>query len=193
MASRKQTSSTVSGSPHAGEPEYLVVGALRRPHGVRGEMVMEVLTDFPERLKAGVVLFIGPARRQMTIGGVRPHNEGVLIKFEGVDSPEEAGRLRNQPVYVTAADRPALPEGQFYEHQLIGFSVVDEATGQSIGTLSEIMHTGANDIYVVTGPDGSEVLLPVIASVVLKLDAGQRVITVHLLPGLVDDHEDSNQ
>ena len=187
MAARKNPQNAGSGSPSPGEPEYLVVGSLRRAHGVRGEIVMEVLTDFPERLKAGTTVFVGDTHAPMVIESARYHNEGLIIKFGGLQTPEEAGRYRNQLVYVTTADRPLLPEGQYYEHQLIGFSVVEDATNESLGTLSEIMRTGANDIYVVTRPDGSEVLLPVIASVVLDLNVGTRTIRVHLLPGLIED------
>lgn len=190
MAARKKARNAGSGSPSTGEPEYLLVGSLRRPHGVRGEMVMEVLTDFPERLKPETKVFVGPSRNPVVIEGARIHGEGLLIKFEGVGTPEEAGRYRNQAVYVTAGDRPPLPDGQFYEHQVIGFSVVEDESNELIGTLSGIMRTGANDVYVVARPDGSEVLLPVIASVVLKLDAGTRTIRVHLLPGLIDDAEE---
>ena len=190
MAARKKARNAGSGSPSTGEPEYLLVGSLRRPHGVRGEMVMEVLTDFPERLKPETKVFVGPSRKPVVIEGARVHSEGLLIKFEGVGTPEEAGRYRNQAVYVTAADRPPLPDGQFYEHQVIGFSVVEDESNELIGTLSGIMRTGANDVYVVARPDGSEVLLPVIASVVLKLDSGTRTVRVHLLPGLIDDAEE---
>lgn len=189
MAARKKARNAGSGSPSTGEPEYLLVGSLRRAHGVRGEMVMEVLTDFPERLKPGTKAFVGPAHNPMILTGTRVHSEGLLIKFEGVDTPEQAGRYRNHSVYVTTADRPPLPEGQFYEHQVLGFAVIEDESGKAIGTLSGIMRTGANDIYVVARPDGSEVLLPVIASVVLNLDADTRSIRVHLLPGLIDDQE----
>lgn len=148
---------------------------------------MEVLTDFPERLKPGTGVFVGAAHQPMVIESTRPHSEGLLIRFRGVQSPEAAGRHRNQYVYVTTADRPALPVGHYYEYQLIGFSVVEDDSDETIGTLSEIMHTSANDIYVVVRADGREVLLPVIASVVLEINAPQRTIRVHLLPGLIDD------
>ncbi len=150
---------------------------------------MEIVTDFPERLQPGTRVYVGPFHTPMTIENVRPHGEGLIIKFREVGSPEEAARYRNQSVYVTAADRPALPEGQYYEHQLLGFAVVNRDTGEPIGSLSEIMRTGANDIYVVEREDGREVLLPVIPDVVLELDVMQRTIWVHLLPGLMEDGE----
>jgi 16S rRNA processing protein RimM len=152
-------------------------------------MVMEIITDFPERLKRGARVLVGPSHVPMTIESARQHSEGLVIKFDAVHSPEDAARYRNQPVYVTAADRPPLPEGHYYDHQLLGFAVVDSDSGATIGTLSEIMRTGANDIYVVQRPDESEVLLPVIPSVVLELNINERTIRVHLLPGLVEDHK----
>ena len=188
MASKKNSSDKDSGSPIAGEPVYLIVGYLRRAHGVRGEMVMEVQTDFPERLKPKTKVFVGKNYRPMTISAARNHTEGMLIKLDGIDTPEDAARYRNQLVYVTAADRPPLPKGQFYVHELIGFDVVDEDQ-KSIGVLSEIMRTGANDVYVVTCPDGKEILLPAIPSVVLNIDADRGLIRVHLIPGLLDESE----
>ena len=187
MPARKKASSAGSGSPSDGEPEYLVVGSLRRAHGVHGEMVMEIITDFPERLKPGTTVHVGPLYAPMTIENARHHSEGLIIKFREIGSPEEAARYRNKPVYVTAADRPPLPAGHYYDHQLVGFAVVDDDTNEVIGTLSEILRTGANDIYVVRRPDGGEVLLPVIPSVVLSLDVNSRTFRVHLLPGLIED------
>ncbi len=186
MAPRKKSSKADSGSPSPGEPEYLVVGYLRRTHGVGGEMVMEVHTDFPERLRPDVGVFVGDDFQPLIISGARPHNEGMLIKFQGLDSPEAAGRFRNRAVYVKTSDRPALPAGQYYHHQLIGFSVVDE-NHERLGSLTEIMQTGANEVYVVTRADNTEVLLPVIPSVVLRVQPDSREILVHLLPGLIED------
>ena len=189
MVPKKNSSKIDSGSPTNGEPVYLVVGYLRRAHGVRGEMLMEVYTGFPERLKPKTKVFIGEDYEPMTIAAVRTHPAGLLLKLNGLDTPEEAAPYRNQPVYVTAADRPPLPKGQFYVHQLMGFEVVDEEEN-IIGRLSEIMQTGANDVYVVKRPDASEVLLPVIPSVVLDIDADRRQIHVRLIPGLLDESEE---
>lgn len=186
MASRKTSSKAGSGSPLPGEPEYLVVGYLRRPHGVRGEMVMEVHTDFPERLGPDVEVFVGDTYQPLIISSARPHNEGMIVKFQNLDTPEGAGRFRNQSVYVRTADRPPLPAGQYYHHQLIGFSVVDEKH-ELLGALTEIMQTGANEVYVVRRPDNTEVLLPAISSVLLSVDMHRREILVHLLPGLIED------
>ena len=189
MAGRKQAKKSVSGSPLDGEPEYLVVGHLRRHHGVHGEMVMEVQTDFPERLKTGLEVYVGDSHERMIIDGARFHNEGLLIKFQELNSPEAGSRYRNQLVYVRTIDRPVLPDGQYYHHELIGFNVVNEE-GDLIGTLTEIMQTGANDVYVVKQTDRKEVLLPVISSVILGVEKNSRQIRVKLIPGLLDESEE---
>ena len=178
MADTKET----SGSPN-GEPVYLTVGFLRRPHGVRGEIVMDLHTDFPERLKRGRKMFVSEEHRPVTIQSVRGHQNGVLIKFNGIDTPEDAGQLRNKWVYVKAKDVPPLPEGHIYQHQLFGFKVVDE-NDNLLGELVEIIETGANNVYVVKDESGRELLLPNIPSVILDLDTGRRLMRVHLLEGL---------
>ena len=188
MTTKKKPGNAGSGSPSAGEPLYLVVGSLRRPHGVRGELVMEVITDFPERLKANTKVFVGDSHQPMTLASARAHNEGLIVKFKNVDTPEDAARYRNQLVCVHASDRPKLPKGQYYYYELIGFAVVDEQD-ESLGTLTEIMQTGANDVYVVTRPDGGEVLLPNISSVILDIETDRRLIRVHLLDGLIEERE----
>lgn len=179
MAGKKNT----SGSPN-GEPVYLTVGFLRRPHGIHGEIIMDLHTDFPERMKRGRKLFIGDEHHPITLTNVRPHQSGLLVKFNGIETPEDAGQLRNQWVYIKATDAQPLPEGQIYQHELFGFRVVDE-NKNSLGELVEIIETGANNVYVVKDDSGKELLLPAIPSVILELDPVSRVMRVHLLEGLV--------
>ena len=170
------------GSPD-GEPVYLAVGFLRRAHGLRGEIIMDLHTGFPERLRSGRELFVGEEHKAMTLAGARPHAKGMLVKFKGIETPEDAGQLRNQWVYVRAADVPSLPEGKLYQHELFGFGVVDE-DGNRLGELVEIIETGANDVYVIKGESGKEILLPAIPSVILETDPARRLMRVHLLEGL---------
>jgi 16S rRNA processing protein RimM len=177
-----------SGSPSKGEPVYLAVGSLRRPHGLHGEILMEVVTDFPERIKPGLTVFLGGKHSPATIDQVREHNDGLLLGFAGVDSPESVGRFRNQTVYVRTADRPKLPKGQYYYHQIYGLHVVDDA-GNELGLLTDILETGANDVYIVTSNDGREFLLPAIKDVVLDVDLSVKKMKVHILPGLFDEVE----
>ncbi len=173
-----------AGSPH-GEPLFLAVGKLRRPHGVRGEILLEVLTDFPERFQVGAVVYVGPRRVPLTIRSVRPHREMLLVAFEGYPDRDTVGVLRNQLVVVPATEAPPLPEDEIYYHQLLGLQVVTDE-GHALGRLVEILETGANEVYIVETAEGKEILLPAIDEVVLGIDLEQGVMTVHLLEGLVD-------
>ena len=179
MADKKN----LSGSP-IGEPLYLSIGFLRPPHGLRGEIIMDLHTDFPERMKRGRKLFVGADYKPLTLEGVREHGKGVLVKFKDIETSEDAGQYRNQWVFIKTKDAPPLPEGQIYQYELIGFKVVDESDNP-LGELVEILETGANDVYIVRDDSGKEILLPNIPSVILDLDAGRRLIRVHLLDGLV--------
>lgn len=166
-----------TGSPQPGEPVFLVVGKLRRSHGVKGEMSMEILTDFPQRLRRHRTVYVGEKHEPLVIDSVRRQDQAMLIAFEGLEDCDVVARLRNQLVYVQASELPALPEGEYYYHQLIDLSVVDEQ-GRELGVLTEILETGANDVYVVTGADGKELLLPVLENVVLGVDLEKRQIRV---------------
>jgi len=177
------TQPNAAGSPLLGEPAFLAIGKLRHPHGVHGEILMEVFTDFPERLRPGVVLYLGREAMQIRMIKCRQHREGLLMTFEGFTSPEEVGQFRNQIVYVKSVDRPPLEDGEYYHHQLIGLHVVSEA-GETIGTVTEILETGASDILVVIPNSGPEVLIPVASAFIHEIDLNKREITVHLIPGM---------
>ncbi|HEY5572536.1 MAG TPA: ribosome maturation factor RimM [Anaerolineales bacterium] len=173
------------GSPSTGEPDFLVVGKLRRPHGVNGEILMDVYTDFPERICPGAVLYAGPQRQSLEVSTTRWHQSAMLLALKGFTDREAAAELGNLLVYVRTAERDALPEGEFYHHQLIGMRVVEE-DGKFLGIVKEILETGANDILVVKTPESREALLPLIEEVVLDISLGRHEIQVHLLPGLID-------
>lgn len=173
------------GSPSTGEPDFLVVGKLRRPHGLHGEILMDIYTDFPERIRPGAFLYAGPQRQSLEVRSVREHQPAMLVTFKGFADRDAAAELRNLLVYVRTAERPALPEGEFYHHQLIGMNVLEE-NDNLLGTVKEILQTGANDILVVQTPEAREVLIPLIDEVVVDISPEQREIRVHLMPGLID-------
>ncbi|MBN2048741.1 MAG: 16S rRNA processing protein RimM [Anaerolineaceae bacterium] len=166
-AKRDLETQTEAGSPHR-EPAFVVVGKFRRPHGVRGEILLEVMTDFPERLVTGKVIFVGEAKSEVKILAARPHHQGLLLKLDGFDDPESVGLMRNHLVYVPTRDLPALSEGEFYLHQMIGMEVFDTA-GKLLGKLMEVMETGANDVYVIQMPGENELLIPAIDSVIIDI------------------------
>ena len=176
----------ISGSPYEGEPEFLVVGKLRRPHGIHGEILMEILTDFQERIQPKVVLYVGDVYEPLCVRSCRQHKQALLLAFDGYDDRDAVGELRNQYLHVRADDRPPLPDGEYYYHELIGLKVITEQ-GENLGILTKILETGANDVYVVTPEQGSDILLPAIDPVILDVSLEQGMILVHLLPGLISD------
>lgn len=140
---------------------------------------MEVLTDFPERLRRGKRVFVGDDHRPMTFASLRPHQNALLVSFRGIDTSEEIGQFRNQYIFVRKADLPKLPEGEYYHHELLGLTFVDE-NDHPLGVLEEILETGANDVYLVRTPEGKDLLIPAIPDVVLDIDLPARQIRVRM-------------
>lgn len=186
MAASEFSKNANTGSP-SGEPVYLVVGLLRRPHGVRGEIMTEIITDFPERLKAGETFYIGDEHIPVTVRSSRPHKKGILLSFENIHDRDEIAAYRSNYLYVDLNDWPPLPEGEFYDFELVGLEVVVEESGEVLGKLTDILETGANDVYVVTTESGQELLLPAIPEVVLDVNLDTAQMSVYLLPGLLGD------
>jgi 16S rRNA processing protein RimM len=172
--------------PPSTSPVYVAVGKLRRPHGVHGEIIMDVYTDFPERLRPGMQLYAGEVHQPLKLTHRRWHQNSLLVTFEGYDTPESVGELRNMILYLPIDTLPDLPAGEYYHHQLLGLQVIDE-TGKLLGQVSEILETGANDVLVVQPETGREFLLPFIDSVLLDVNLPAGQIRVHLLPGILDE------
>lgn len=166
-----------AGSPPQGEPVFLQVGKLRRTHGVKGDLLMDPTTDFPERIRPHKILYIGQMHEPLRVRSVRKAHTQIIIGFEGFSNCEEAGRLRNQPVFVKASELPKLPEGEYYHHQLIGLQVISE-DGLILGKLAEILETGANEVYVVRRDDQQDLLLPAIEGVILDILPEQGMMRV---------------
>ena len=167
-----------TGSPDQGEPVFLVVGRLRRPHGLTGELQMDVLTDFPERLVPGKQIFIGEEHLPAQIENLRPHGSLLLIMLKGYGNVDQARVFTNAMVYVEAHNLPELPDGEYYHHQLIGLTVIDIETDVVLGQLEKILETGANDVYIVRRENGDELLLPAIESVLCQVNLETKVMMV---------------
>ncbi len=181
MTASKNSSSLsqFTGSPQSGGPVFLTIGRLQRTHGVRGEILMEVLTDFPERIKPGMVVFVGKNHHEYEITSVRTAAEKLLLGFTGLTDCDQVAILRNQLVYIKTSDANLLPEGEYYHHEILGMQVFNESEAL-IGTIQEILVTGVNDVYVVMTENGQEILLPAIRSVILSIDPAIKRITVRL-------------
>ena len=174
-----------TGSSSADGPVFIVIGKFRRPHGIRGEIVMSVLTDFPELITPGKKVFTGEQHRPYQIKSTRWHGADLLVSLEELPDRTAVEIFRNIMVYMKAEDIPDLPEGDYYIHQLVGLEVITDQ-GQLLGTIKEIIVTGANDVYVVESAAGEEILIPAIDQVVLDINQDERKMQVHIIPGLLD-------
>lgn len=183
-AQRKREKRDGTGSPLDGEPVFLMVGRLLRPHGLQGEMLMAVMTDFPERLKPDTTLFMGNRYDPITIKSVRHHNKGLIVTLEGYGERQAVEHIRNQDLFVKTENLPKLPEGEYYQHQLIGMEIVTDQ-GDTLGTLAEIIETGANDVYLIRPEQGKDILIPAINDVILEINLENKQMIVHLLEGLL--------
>ncbi len=156
-------------------------------HGIRGELKCRVVTDFPKRrFRRGTSVYIrGDAH---VIEAARIQGQTVLLKLEDVADRSQAETLRGADLEVRTEDALSLPRGQFYWHQVIGLSVKHATTLEDLGTVSDIIETGANDVYVVNGPYG-EVLVPAIKDVVKRIAPDEGVMLVEPLPGLLPSHK----
>jgi len=159
------------------------VGRILAPWGIKGEVKVQILTDFPQRLALLERVFVGSGRQPYRLQRARLHRGCALLKLAGCDSVEAAAALRGQTVYIARQDAAPLAEGHYYWHQVIGLEVWSTG-GEFLGWVKEIMVTGSNDVYVVNGPRG-EVLLPAIEEVVKAIDPPAGRITVELLEGMI--------
>jgi len=167
----------------AREPVLLLIGRVLRPHGVRGSLLLEPLSEILETLPGGSTVYLGPERRPARLLGLLRHGRMFRLQIAGCEDRDAAEAFRGMEVQVEVEETPPLPAGRYYHWQVIGLRVATEA-GETLGEIRQILETGANDVYLVTTPDGSEILLPAITSVVRGVDLEGGVMTVRMLPGL---------
>ena len=159
----------------------LVVGTVSGPHGVRGELKLRLATDDPEHLRAVKRVYVGDELRARRLLGVRFHAGQALLRLQGITTPEAVDALRGQPVRIAGGDaRPPAP-GEFFLYQLIGLEAVDEA-GTRLGRVTDLLETGAHDVFVVAPPGGGpDLLLPNHPDVVLDVRPDEGRMTVRPL------------
>jgi 16S rRNA processing protein RimM len=152
-------------------------------HGVRGELKIRVITDFPkQRFARNARVYIG--RQQYSVGGVRMQGQFALLRLHEVTDRTTADKLRGLDVEVPTSDALPLPKGQFYWHEVIGLTVIDITSGEALGTVKDILETGANDVYVVQGKT-REILVPAIKDIVKTIDPKAGRMLIEPLPGLL--------
>jgi 16S rRNA processing protein RimM len=173
--------------PQNPSTDTVVVGRIGRPHGVRGEVTVEVRTDDPDlRFVPGAVLRTDPAERgPITIAGVHWHSGTLLLRLEGVDSREAAEAVRNTELLVDVADLPEIEDpDSYYDHQLVGLTarMPDDAV---LGEVTAILHE-AQDLLVVRRPEGRDVLIPFVSAIVPTVDVAGGFLVVDPPEGLLE-------
>lgn len=164
------------------------VGKIVNTHGIKGEVRVISITDFPEeRFKPGASLFIktNKGKQEFIVESSRNHKTFVLLKFKGLDNINDVEQFKNYELFTTEEITPELSDGEFLYRQIVGLTVVDSKLGE-IGKITEIMELGPNDVWVVKGPKYDEVLIPYIEDVVKKVDLDKQIVQVEIPDGLID-------
>ena len=157
--------------------ELVSVGRIVAPHGVRGDLRMRPDFDHPEIFGTVKEIFIGNTPHRVL--SCRPHKNIFILRLADVTDRNTAEALVGEGCALRAETLPELPEGEYYYDDLLGLTVVTD-DGETVGELTEILQTGANDVYTVTDGDGEEILLPAIPDVILKIDLSSKTMTVKL-------------
>jgi 16S rRNA processing protein RimM len=168
------------------DDNMLQVGVIAATHGLKGEVKVFPTTDDPARFRQlkQVTLDKGGERQVYAIRAVRFSGKFVIVKFSGLERIEDVEGLKGSPLLIERRDAVPLGEGEYFVADLLGMLVVSE-DGHELGKITHVIHTGANDVYTVSGQDGAEVLLPAIKDCILAVDMESRVMRVHLMEGLV--------
>lgn len=166
--------------------QFLRVGVITSPHGIRGEVKVFPTTDDYTRFKKlkEVILQEKRSSRTVKIEQVKFFKNMVILKLEGISSMNEAELLRSADLLIPREQAVDLKPGEYFLCDLIGLQVKDE-DGHLLGTLTEVIQTGANDVYVVRDENEKEVLIPNIKDCIIEVSLEENSMTVHLLEGLI--------
>ena len=165
----------------------LQVGAVTSTHGLAGEVKVFPTTDDPKRFKKlkQVLLDTGKDMLPLGVEHVKFFKNMVILKFKGYDRIEDIMGFKGKNLYVTRENAVKLQKDEYFIADMIGMRVVS-TEGEELGTLTDVLQTGANDVYVVEQNGASQLLLPAIKDCILDIDMEQMVMTVYLMPGLRD-------
>ena len=167
--------------------QYLRVGVISSTHGIRGEVKVYPTTDDPERFRElkKVILDAKEGRRTLEIQGVKFFKNQVILKFRDLDNINDVECYKGADLLISREDAVPLEENENFIADLIDMEVVTD-TGEKLGVLTDVIQTGANDVYVVKTSQEKEVLLPAIRDCILEVDVEEKRMRVHILEGLLD-------
>lgn len=167
--------------------KFLRVGVITSPHGVRGEVKVFPTTDDPGRFRdlKTVLLDTGKEQLPLTVQGVKFFKNMVILKFKEYDNINDVERFRRKDLLIAREQAVALEPDEYFITDLIGLAAEDE-NGNLLGTVKDVIETGANDVYVIERAEGGELLLPAIGDCILQVDLEAKTMKVHVLEGLAD-------
>ena len=170
--------------------DLLQVGVITTTHGVRGEVKVFPTTDDPARFKKlkNVVLDTGKEMIDLEVAGVKFFKNMVIVKFKGIDDINDVEKYRKKSLYVTRENAVKLKKNEYFIADLIGLKAQSDE-GEDLGEISDVLQTGANDVYVISKAGANDILLPAIKDCVKEVDIENGTILVHLLPGLRELNE----
>ena len=169
-------------------PEPTVaVGRIAKAHGVQGEVTVVVLSEVPDRFDPGAVVWLEDGRA-LTVASSKPYRDKLLVTFRGVRDRKQAEALQTALLVVPESSSPPLPEGSWWDHQIEGCSVATD-TGRELGTVREVIHTAANDVWSAVDAAELETLITVLKDVVVSVDVRARRIVVREIEGLTVPEE----
>lgn len=168
--------------------EYLEIGKITSTHGIKGEMRFQPWCDGPEFLTKFKTLYFDKKGEKAVKIKARPNGEMAILKIDGIETVEEAAKLRDKVLYMKRSDAK-LPEGHYFIQELMECKVYD-ADDESIcyGVLTDVSQTGANDVWHIE-KDGTEYLIPAIPPVVISTDVVEGIIKIRPLRGIFDDED----
>lgn len=168
------------------ENNLISVGEVTTTQGHRGEVRVLPLTDFPERFRANAGLLLEKAgqTRNLTIERVRSHKNMLIVKFKEIPDMNSAEELKGGVLKITRDELKVLPEDTYYIFEIIGMRVETDQ-GVTLGTICDVIQTGSNDVYVVTG-ETKQYLIPGLKEIVRHIDKSQKIMVIKPLDGLLD-------
>ena len=162
--------------------ELLQVGVITTTHGVRGEVKVFPTTDDPARFKKlkNVILDTGKTRKELEITGVKFFKNMVILKFKGFDNMNDVENFRQAKLLVTRENAVELGEDEYFIADLIGLAVFSDE-GEALGVITDVLQTGANDVYVISKEGQADLLVPAIHDCIKEVDIARQKMTIHLL------------
>ena len=163
-----------------------MIGRVLRPHGIRGALLVEAISEAIKSLEEGSEIYLGDDNLLVKITSMCRHQKNFILSHSGASDRDQAESFRGVEVKLRFLDAEPLEDDEYYYWQILGIRVVTE-DGRELGRIEDILETGANDVYVVRDQKDNEFLLPAIRSVIQEVDLVDGQMLVRLIPGLIQD------